>query len=169
MYSNVESKCLALCLITIIAARFLHLYACLTYSSVHASILHHCLPTITCVMLMSSPIACPPSSVLCWCLLRLFFLSVLKFSLVCFVLVTYGISCYYAMYTFYLRATFWIRKQKKKFEVHQPCNMFLTFYTLQISVTTYNLFRIHILFKDDFTILCNKYHVSVFVTDKSLF
>jgi len=35
-------KCLALCLITIIAARFhfLHLYACLTCSFVHASTLH---------------------------------------------------------------------------------------------------------------------------------
>jgi len=33
---NVVLKCLALCLITTIAARFLHLYACLTCSSVHA-------------------------------------------------------------------------------------------------------------------------------------
>ena len=33
-------KCLALCLITIIAACFLHLYACLTCSSVHTSSLH---------------------------------------------------------------------------------------------------------------------------------
>ena len=33
-------KCLALCLITIIATRFLHLYACLTCSSVRASSLH---------------------------------------------------------------------------------------------------------------------------------
>jgi len=33
-------KCPALCLITIIAARFLRLYACLTCSSVHASSLH---------------------------------------------------------------------------------------------------------------------------------
>ena len=32
--------CSSLCLKTIIAARFLHLYACLTCSSVHASILH---------------------------------------------------------------------------------------------------------------------------------
>ena len=138
MYSNVESKCLALCLINIIAARFLHLYACLTYSSVHASILHHCLPTITCVMLMSSPIACPPSSVLCWCLLRLFFLSVLKFSLVCFVLVTYGISCYYAMYTFYLLATFWIRKQKKNSKYINPviCSWHFTHYKLVSPHTT---------------------------------
>jgi len=37
---NVVLKCLALCLITIIAARFPHLYACLTCSSVHASSLH---------------------------------------------------------------------------------------------------------------------------------
>jgi len=37
---NVVLKCLALCLITIIAAYFLHLYACLTCSSVHASSLH---------------------------------------------------------------------------------------------------------------------------------
>ena len=37
---NVVLKCLALCLKTIIAARFLHLYACLTCSSVHASSLH---------------------------------------------------------------------------------------------------------------------------------
>ena len=50
---NVVLKCFALCLITIIVARFLHLYACLT-------------------CLISSPIACPPSSVLCWCLLCFF-------------------------------------------------------------------------------------------------
>jgi len=37
---SVVLKCLALCLITIIAARFLHLYACLTCSSVHTSSLH---------------------------------------------------------------------------------------------------------------------------------
>ena len=37
---NVTLKCLALCLITIIAAYFLHLYACLTCSSVRASSLH---------------------------------------------------------------------------------------------------------------------------------
>ena len=37
---NVVLKCLALCLITIIAAYFPHLYACLTCSSVHASSLH---------------------------------------------------------------------------------------------------------------------------------
>ena len=37
---NVVVKWLALCLITIIAAYFLHLYACLTCSSVHASSLH---------------------------------------------------------------------------------------------------------------------------------
>ena len=37
---NAVLKYLALCLITIIAARFLHLYACLTCSSVHASSLH---------------------------------------------------------------------------------------------------------------------------------
>ena len=37
---NVVLKYLALCLITIIAAYFLHLYACLTCSSVHASSLH---------------------------------------------------------------------------------------------------------------------------------
>ena len=37
---NVVLKCLALCLIIIIAACFLHLYACLTCSSVHASSLH---------------------------------------------------------------------------------------------------------------------------------
>ena len=70
-----------------IAACFLHLCACLTYSPVHASILHqdHCLPTRSSVLL-------------CWCLhpllahlhlcyvdvylLFVFFLSVLKFSLV---------------------------------------------------------------------------------------
>jgi len=34
------TKCLSLCLITIIATCFLHLYACLTCSSVHASSLH---------------------------------------------------------------------------------------------------------------------------------
>ena len=33
-------KCLVLCLITIFAARFLHLYACLTCSSGHASFLY---------------------------------------------------------------------------------------------------------------------------------
>ena len=59
--------CSSLCLKTIIAARFLHLYACLTCSSVHASILHpllahhhlwyvdvfaHCLPTFNCVTVM---------------------------------------------------------------------------------------------------------------------
>jgi len=37
---NVVLKCLALCLIIIIAACLLHLYACLTCSSVHASSLH---------------------------------------------------------------------------------------------------------------------------------
>jgi len=42
-----------------IAARFLHPHACLTCSSVHPC------PN-------SSPIACPPSSVLCWCLLCFF-------------------------------------------------------------------------------------------------
>ena len=53
---NVVLKCLALCLITIIAAYFLHLYACLTCSSVHHYMPHlftHCLPTIICAMLMS--------------------------------------------------------------------------------------------------------------------
>ena len=33
-----------------------------------------CLPhLLICTCLISSPIACPPSSVLCWCLLRFFF------------------------------------------------------------------------------------------------
>ena len=51
---NVVLKCLALCLITITAACFPYLYACLTCSSVHASyLLTHCLPTIVCVMFMS--------------------------------------------------------------------------------------------------------------------
>ena len=56
---NVVLKCLALCLITIIAACFLHLYACLTCSSVvyMPYLFTHCLPTII-------------YSVLCWCLLR---------------------------------------------------------------------------------------------------
>jgi len=52
---NVVLKCLALCLITMIAARFPRLYACLACSSVQ---------TTTC--LISSPIACPQSSELCW-------------------------------------------------------------------------------------------------------
>ena len=57
---NVVLKCLALCLITIIAAYFLHLYSI-------------CLPhLLICICLISSPIACPPSSVLCWCLWRFF-------------------------------------------------------------------------------------------------
>ena len=96
-----------LVMITIVAARFLHLYACLTYTSAHASILHHCLPTIhLCYAdVFTHSIACPSLSVLCWCLFNcvvflfvfVFFLSVLKFSLVCFVFVTYGISCYYAI------------------------------------------------------------------------
>ena len=53
---NVVPKCLALCLITIIAAYFLHLCACLACSSVHASSLHPLLVhhhLSFCVMLMS--------------------------------------------------------------------------------------------------------------------
>jgi len=43
-------------------------YCCLLSSPI-------CLPhLLICICLISSPTACPPSSVLCWCLLRLFFL-----------------------------------------------------------------------------------------------
>ena len=42
-------------------------YCCLLSSPI-------CLPhLLICICLISSPTACPPSSVLCWCLLRLFF------------------------------------------------------------------------------------------------
>jgi len=67
-------------------------------------------------------IACPPSPVLCWCLhpllahlhlcyvvvycvFFLFFSIGTKISLVCFVFVTYGLSCHYAMYTFCWKLT----------------------------------------------------------------
>ena len=37
---NVVLECIAVCLISLIAARFIHLYTCHTYSSAHASPLH---------------------------------------------------------------------------------------------------------------------------------
>jgi len=46
-------------------------YCCLLSSPV-------CLPhLLICTCLISSPIACPPSSVLCWCLLRFFYFLML--------------------------------------------------------------------------------------------
>ena len=65
---NVVLKCLALCLITIISAYFLQPI---------------CLPhLLICTCLISSPIACPPTYVLCWCLLR-FFLVLIYATFLC--------------------------------------------------------------------------------------
>jgi len=70
--------------------RFLHLCsACFTCSPVHASALH-------------SPTACPPSSVLCWCILCFFILFWMYFSVV--------FSCLAYFETFWHILPFWTWK-----------------------------------------------------------
>jgi len=62
---NVVLKCLAVCHITNIAAS----------SPI-------CLPhLLICTCLISSPLGCPPSSVVCWCLLRFFIFAICYISL----------------------------------------------------------------------------------------
>ena len=92
---NVVLKCLALCLITIIAAYFLHLYACLTCSFI-------------CTCLISSPIiVCPPSSVLCWCLLRFFFLLLIYATFLCDSILD-CLCTYFCLIAFFYTISFWL-------------------------------------------------------------
>ena len=117
-------------------------YFCLLFSPI-------CLPhLLICTCLISSPIACPPSSVLCWCLLRFFYFwymlhfFVTPFWIVCvhifvwlFFFIPFHFGCVFNMcvclsFCVYLGVFLFIMRK-------WPLNVFSSMRTLQKEINIY--------------------------------